>query len=47
MFDDVVMVSFEFNGHKSSEEAAQALKKDESDRKRVAIRVQVCFIIRF
>lgn len=45
MFDDVVMVSFEFNGHSSRDEAAQALKKKKSDRKKKAITVQAWVII--
>ena len=45
MFDDDVIVSFGFSGHRSREEAAQALKKRKNDNKRSAIRVQVGVII--
>ena len=31
MFDDVVTVSFGFSGHKSREEAAQALKNGDKE----------------
>ena len=45
MFDDDVIVSFGFNGQRSREEAAQALKKRKNDNKGIAIRVQVGVII--
>ena len=44
MFDNVVMVSVEFNGHSSRDEAAQALKK-KSDKKKNAFTVQVWVMI--
>lgn len=44
-FDDNVIVSFGFKGHRSREEAAQALKKRKNDNKGRAIRVQVGVII--
>ena len=45
IFDDNVIVSFRFNGHRSREEAAQALEKMKDDNKGSAIRVQVGVII--
>ena len=44
MFDDVVTVSVEFNGHKFREEAALALMK-KSDKKERVIIVQVRVIL--
>ena len=45
MFDDAVMVSFAFNGHKSSDVVAQALKKKSDKKTKNEITVQVWVII--
>ena len=44
MLDDVVTLSFKFNGHRSSEEATQALKK--INNRKTAIKVKAWLIIK-